>query len=1568
LREFKGDRLEHLRRGMAKSLSCTQRLGSARLPRFVAAALGLLGVLLLLSPASRADEIRSDAWRDLEHPTKEQCDAALSIEKETPGWFEQCRDVEGFPKADASQRKNPTPQQQQLAWDAEKACSGKTFEDAKDHDAFEECLTRYKVDAALAADPKVRAFCADAPDVSVCVDGYYAVGPRYQLHLEYRRLKEWGEAIERELTAHPRNSVAITPLGAVPKGLSADPKSTITGTGYGSQDTGQDYGQTGNQDIRGYDSTQQAVVGADGRKVGIQTLIAALQKVSPDAARNPFVVSTDGGTLTFSPEVQRVLAQQSDALNKVGGVELNITFQNLALLGVPDMRVAGPTTLIENPVLVSLKRLVAAAKPYVDTPEHWRALPEDIRYPGALGRVHGYVLDPAKGDVFIVGTAAKNPETRLDIDLFSVLMDVVWGKGLVPSVSLDSPLPPADRGGPQSVRIINLPTDALVARILLDADYEMKRIGVNLVKVDDPSFKSDLDILKAKDKGGHTSNRFWFHPTPLNPNSIRVGAGGRVALHDAGVQVLTEQMEGGYGTGHPEPWALESATEFTRAFPRIETSVAVKPAGIFGRLHGIADMVTMFKILRDSKVDYSVLNEFRKLPYRHLTGSEAVPFTYPGVTVSYRNAAATNSQLKGGVQLRIRKLRRALDRFEDEVAVRLVQAAEQFEGDGFSQTVPLTFRLAIQSNSNNAALLAMDAGLKFLNIFARVDFAIQAFADASIKDPTDTDAWAYLALANALAGHHDEARNAIAHAQGIDASDSFVRRVAVQTAFIADPSLRMETIDPAVRRDLSNAYVEQAETGLRWYQQHKLDDVFKDADLAVKWGPDNALAYVARGRAHEYRKESGEALRDFNKAIELDPNGALGPSAARAFAARANFFYMQNQEDRAIEDYTQAIRLAPTAEYYRERSRLIRGDYSRTLADLTEAINLDPTDSLSLEWRAELLSDNRNYDAAIQDYGRAIAVRTKLDSNPFDLLASRGDAYEKKGDLDHALADYTEAIRLHPDWASGFQRRGRLYHLKHDYDRAIADYNQAIRLDPKDRDAYKDRVQVYRDKGDYGHLTATYDDAIRRDPKDPSKYRERGKLLFAEFGEVDRAAADYTEAIKIETNPARGYIERAEFWAAAGQLDRAVADYTEVAHLDPAKGYKERAGFWRSGGVWTREIADLSDAIRLQPDYARNYRYRAVARSKNGDTDGALADFAEAIRVENNDHDNSSNYLDRADFWRERGDLERAIADANKAIELNPGPYTYERRARLWEAKGDFDKAAADWTQAIQLKSKAADGYRDRALFWLRRGEPDRAIEDTTEAIRLQPGDSLPYDDRADAWLKKGEVDRAIADYSEALRLSPHMGYTYSISRGSAYEAKGELERAIADYSQAIKSDGSDSYYLEKALSKRAAAYAKKGESKLAAQDLHQAAQIALDRGLRFLYRADYSYALARLETAYDFVPTAQSALLRYLARQHRGQDGSAELATAAAQLQEKSWPYPAIEFFLGQRSADQMLSAVANPVERCEARFYAAEEHVLRGNRNDAVVALKKAVEICPKKARTASDGAWLELMRLTP
>jgi tetratricopeptide (TPR) repeat protein len=104
-------------------------------------------------------------------------------------------------------------------------------------------------------------------------------------------------------------------------------------------------------------------------------------------------------------------------------------------------------------------------------------------------------------------------------------------------------------------------------------------------------------------------------------------------------------------------------------------------------------------------------------------------------------------------------------------------------------------------------------------------------------------------------------------------------------------------------------------------------------------------------------------------------------------------------------------------------------------------------------------------DSAIAACTRAIGAKLPK-RNMAVAYTSRGVEWRRKGQLDRAIADHTQAIKLDPNLSEAFYNRGNAYGDKGDNIRAIADYDQAIRLNPKFAGALNNRGLAKRQKGD----------------------------------------------------------------------------------------------------------------------------------------------------------------------------------------------------------------------------------------------------------------------------------------------------------------------------------------------------------------------------------------------------------------------------------------------------------------------------------------------------------------------
>ena len=78
----------------------------------------------------------------------------------------------------------------------------------------------------------------------------------------------------------------------------------------------------------------------------------------------------------------------------------------------------------------------------------------------------------------------------------------------------------------------------------------------------------------------------------------------------------------------------------------------------------------------------------------------------------------------------------------------------------------------------------------------------------------------------------------------------------------------------------------------------------------------------------------------------------------------------------------------------------------------------------------------------------------------------RGMEYLDYNEPDHAIAAFTEAIRLDGKHANAWFARGFAYASRGHMAKAVADYSEAIRLDPAYAAAYHNRAAAYRELGD----------------------------------------------------------------------------------------------------------------------------------------------------------------------------------------------------------------------------------------------------------------------------------------------------------------------------------------------------------------------------------------------------------------------------------------------------------------------------------------------------------------------
>ena len=136
----------------------------------------------------------------------------------------------------------------------------------------------------------------------------------------------------------------------------------------------------------------------------------------------------------------------------------------------------------------------------------------------------------------------------------------------------------------------------------------------------------------------------------------------------------------------------------------------------------------------------------------------------------------------------------------------------------------------------------------------------------------------------------------------------------------------------------------------------------------------------------------------------------------------------------------------------------------------------------------------------------------------------------------------------------------------------------------------------------------------------------------------------------------------------------------------------------------------------------------------------------------------------------------------------------YNNRASYYYERGEYEKALADYDSALRVPpslgrahaSKRRSAYfNDRAITYVRLGRYAAALADENQAIGLRPTQASYYFNRANIYLLTGRYPEARDDLDRAIAASPVADPIYFTKRGLVYRRLGMEDEALQDMRRA---------------------------------------------------------------------------------------------------------------------------------------------------------------------------------------
>lgn len=201
------------------------------------------------------------------------------------------------------------------------------------------------------------------------------------------------------------------------------------------------------------------------------------------------------------------------------------------------------------------------------------------------------------------------------------------------------------------------------------------------------------------------------------------------------------------------------------------------------------------------------------------------------------------------------------------------------------------------------------------------------------------------------------------------------------------------------------------------------------------------------------------------------------------------------------------------ANYYRDNKM-----YKEALADYNKTISMKDAQPQAYNSRARLFFDlAKGRDTlllALADYNKAISY----DSTDGEFLVNRGATYARLGDVEKAIENFNQGLKLKPDHAVGYLNRSIMYNATGKIDLAHEDITSYLKLNPYNADLWYEKGRALRLLERPKEAIQAYDEAIKLKSNNKGLFHYERSRTYAGLNMMNEAKTDLQTAIQLGYN------------------------------------------------------------------------------------------------------------------------------------------------------------------------------------------------------------------------------------------------------------------------------------------------------------------------------------------------------------------------------------------------------------------------------------------------------------------
>ncbi len=272
-------------------------------------------------------------------------------------------------------------------------------------------------------------------------------------------------------------------------------------------------------------------------------------------------------------------------------------------------------------------------------------------------------------------------------------------------------------------------------------------------------------------------------------------------------------------------------------------------------------------------------------------------------------------------------------------------------------------------------------------------------------------------------------------------------------------------------------------------------------------------------------------------------------------------------------------------------------------------------------------------------------------------------------------------------------------------------------------------------------------------------------LKYIISNEPDKAIAEFTRAVQINSNTVEIYINLGNLFRERGEIERAIRIHQGILlrpNLDPdikKSALMELGLDYSASGIFNRAISIFQQLISLHPDNLQAHRELEKLYEEERDWERAFNEAKISQKLSGTDASNLLAHI-VTELGKElynKKEINQAIKELKRAISIYRNcTESYLVLGDIYFSDEKLDQAIATWEKIIHLNLPFSHlAYEKLEKAYLKKADYDRIEQIYHEVLDKNKEDCITRIILAEYYHKKGLNHKAVQELKDALKFKP---------------------------------------------------------------------------------------------------------------------------------------------------------------------------------------------------------------------